>query len=279
MPIDPITGTIIGTGIQMAGNAINNKRNREQAEAQRNWSQKMQHDQNDFNRRQWELNNKYNSPIEQMARFKEAGLNPHLIYGKGTPGNATPIKSADVKPYSRAESKSVTQGLDVFNTYNQQKNIQAQTDNVEASASVHRQTALLKGLEFKKESKNEPYYQEYADANLLKLQSEARKGKVDADIAENTKDDVMKIVTAKLAQINSQTTETDFNSLLKDLDYDFKRHGVTNKDDYMKHWIVIHAKKNGYDPMNYLAAQDLATGVKDLLSDIIKIKTKIKPNK
>lgn len=28
----------------------------------------------------------YNSPAAQMARFKEAGLNPNLMYGQGTPG-------------------------------------------------------------------------------------------------------------------------------------------------------------------------------------------------
>lgn len=31
--------------------------------------------------------NKYNSPLEQIKRFKEAGLNPNLAYGQGTPGN------------------------------------------------------------------------------------------------------------------------------------------------------------------------------------------------
>lgn len=36
----------------------------------------------------WHAQNAYNSPAAQMARFKQAGLNPHLIYGQGNPGNA-----------------------------------------------------------------------------------------------------------------------------------------------------------------------------------------------
>ncbi|MFV1885011.1 MAG: hypothetical protein ACMZ7B_11025 [Balneola sp.] len=36
----------------------------------------------------WHLQNQYNSPAEQMQRFQNAGLNPNLIYGQGTPGNA-----------------------------------------------------------------------------------------------------------------------------------------------------------------------------------------------
>lgn len=31
----------------------------------------------------------YNSPAAQMARFKEAGLNPNLMYGQGNPGNVS----------------------------------------------------------------------------------------------------------------------------------------------------------------------------------------------
>lgn len=37
----------------------------------------------------WNQQNLYNSPEAQMQRFKEAGLNPHLIYGQGSSGNAS----------------------------------------------------------------------------------------------------------------------------------------------------------------------------------------------
>lgn len=44
--------------------------------------------QNQWNQEQWERENDYNSPESQMARFKEAGLNPDLIYGQGSNGNS-----------------------------------------------------------------------------------------------------------------------------------------------------------------------------------------------
>lgn len=37
----------------------------------------------------WHQQNLYNSPEAQMQRFQDAGLNSHLIYGQGSPGNAT----------------------------------------------------------------------------------------------------------------------------------------------------------------------------------------------
>lgn len=39
----------------------------------------------------WQRQNEYNSPSAQMQRFKDAGLNPHLIYGQGSSGNATQL--------------------------------------------------------------------------------------------------------------------------------------------------------------------------------------------
>lgn len=41
----------------------------------------------------------YNTPAMQMQRFKEAGLNPHLVYGQGSPGNQqAPLTYPDIKP-------------------------------------------------------------------------------------------------------------------------------------------------------------------------------------
>lgn len=45
--------------------------------------------QNQYNLDMWNLQNEYNSPAAQMRRYQEAGLNPALMYGQVTPGNAT----------------------------------------------------------------------------------------------------------------------------------------------------------------------------------------------
>ena len=41
------------------------------------------------NKEMWDLQNEYNHPRHQMARFRNAGLNPNLMYGMGTPGNVS----------------------------------------------------------------------------------------------------------------------------------------------------------------------------------------------
>jgi len=46
----------------------------------------------------WKMQNEYNSPLNQMKRLKEAGLNPNLMYGKGTVGNATTMPQYQAIP-------------------------------------------------------------------------------------------------------------------------------------------------------------------------------------
>lgn len=47
--------------------------------------------QNEYNLRMWNMQNEYNTPANQMKRYREAGLNPNLIYGSGqaSAGNAS----------------------------------------------------------------------------------------------------------------------------------------------------------------------------------------------
>lgn len=85
-----IAGALVSTGV----NAVS----RGGPKRQYKYNKKMAEYQNAVNRanaewayeqemklRQWQLD--YDSPAAQMKRFKDAGLNPNLIYGQGTPGN------------------------------------------------------------------------------------------------------------------------------------------------------------------------------------------------
>lgn len=62
MPIGAIGASLIGSGLNFASSAMSNL----------------------FNRRNYKKSLDYNSPKNQMARLKAAGLNPHLIYGSGS---------------------------------------------------------------------------------------------------------------------------------------------------------------------------------------------------
>lgn len=80
--------SLVGAGGTAVANGKLNKKNRE-------WQEKMSalnfernkelfDLQTRTNRMDWEMQNEYNSPVNQVKRLREAGLNPNLLYGNGS---------------------------------------------------------------------------------------------------------------------------------------------------------------------------------------------------
>lgn len=86
-PSGMISGVLGGIGnlLGNAGMAQQQRRNlEEQNRANMNLAQYQYSTQVDM----WNRANAYNTPAAQMQRFKDAGLNPNLIYGQGNAGNS-----------------------------------------------------------------------------------------------------------------------------------------------------------------------------------------------
>lgn len=90
--------------IAAAGNSIASAVAQTVASQEDKWAQKrsfeynmqMAQYQNEVNRENWHMQNQYNTPSAQMARLKEAGLNPNLVYGGGSA--QTPATSIHAMP-------------------------------------------------------------------------------------------------------------------------------------------------------------------------------------
>ena len=94
MPTDALItagGSLLGQGINAAVQGGMNRKTRK-------WNEKMYALQRQHALEDWARINEYNKPLSQMQRFKEAGLNPHLIYGQSN--TADPVRSTDVKQWS-----------------------------------------------------------------------------------------------------------------------------------------------------------------------------------
>lgn len=120
-------GPIIASGISAAagvGSTVAqtnlNKKNRkwqeEQAAIQREYSTERMNAQNAWNMEMWNKENEYNSPLSQVQRLRDAGLNP-LYYGLDG-SSASALESAQPLGYERAESNFQTNpiaaGIDAF---------------------------------------------------------------------------------------------------------------------------------------------------------------------
>jgi len=131
MPIDPVTGTLIATGVAAAGNAANMISQGNMNKKTRAWNEMMYEKQKSDNMKLWDLQNTYNSPTSQMSRLQEAGLNPNLVYGSGGGSFTSPTpKSADVQSWSPQAVKVDTGSM--LSAYNDFRLRDAQIKNVEA---------------------------------------------------------------------------------------------------------------------------------------------------
>lgn len=95
--------------------------------------------QNEWNQQQWERENAYNTPLEQMKRFKDAGLNPNLIYGQQNLSATSPEMTAgdgstptDMSMLGQMPTigDAVMRGIDNSLKVAQFKNIEANTRKV-----------------------------------------------------------------------------------------------------------------------------------------------------
>lgn len=95
---------------------------------------------NQYDLAKWQLENAYNSPLEQMKRFKDAGLNPNLIYGNGSAsaGNAGTIGSSHIDPaLASSQSLQLLSGASqVGRTMSEISNIEANTEKQKKESDV-----------------------------------------------------------------------------------------------------------------------------------------------
>lgn len=114
---------------------------------------------------QWDRSNAYNSPAQQMARLKGAGLNPMLAYGSGSvagntsgqsPSMGTPEQNFNYSPKQMA-TPDIVGPMQLVQQYQLTK---AQTDNVKMQTSATQQKInndIIQNalLEIDKQLKNE----------------------------------------------------------------------------------------------------------------------------
>lgn len=97
-------GAAVGGAFGLIGSAINYA-----------FQKKLAAQQNEYNLNMWNLQNEYNSPINQMRRYEEAGLNPALMYGQVSPGNASTVPQMHVPnaPDISGDMKDLAQAFNI----------------------------------------------------------------------------------------------------------------------------------------------------------------------
>lgn len=98
--MEPVTASLIAAGIGAASQGANAFAQGKMNKKTREWNEKMYGIQRTDALNDWMRQNEYNSPAAQMQRLRDAGLNPHLVYGGGANSVSQPIRSTDAKSWS-----------------------------------------------------------------------------------------------------------------------------------------------------------------------------------
>lgn len=126
---------ILNLGSTVLTNKANRKFAREQYDTQRRDTLADYHMQND-----------YNSPANQMKRFKEAGLNPNLIYKQTNEGGT--VRSTNLElPKAQAPTFDLSGIGSSLSSYMDTELKQAQVDNLKAANNVAIQDAALRAAQ------------------------------------------------------------------------------------------------------------------------------------
>lgn len=146
----------------------------------------------------WNRQNQYNTPQMQMKRYMEAGLNPNMIYGQGSPGNATqlPKFNAPSVDYSsrgpafdfgkvvdamQMHQNFEVQRAQIDNVRAQQKNTEMRTISEATRNAMMSVSMRLKEEEIKKLQLLTPAQRASLDAGVRKLDADTARSRWDVE--------------------------------------------------------------------------------------------------
>lgn len=177
------------------------------------------------------LSNAYNAPTAQMQRLKQAGLNPHLVYGSGSvTGNVTKkpqVHMATVQ--NELKDLALSKLTDTIGMYQDLRVKQAQINNIEAVTSVREQQAI-----------NEAFR-----AMMLKYEGQSKK--VKATVAKELEKTQIAIGKANLEKALNINKNLGFDAGMKELELELnkglKPYNMTSKDAFLFR-MLMNINKN-----------------------------------
>lgn len=248
MPLGALLPAIISGVGSLLGQGINAMSTSSANQSQLNYNKEMYDRQRADALADWTMQNDYNSPQAQMKRFKDAGLNPNLIYGQMT--NSPVVRTSSPQSYS-PEVARVDLGH-VANTamsaYFDTQLKEAQINNLRAQNSNILQDTLLKSANVLAVGTNtatkqielanlQKYSADAAEASLRSLEIGNRSKLQDIEIKEIMKAPNLQQALQNVKNLESTNYETKarIQNLLKsgklqDLDIQLKKNGIQPGD-------------------------------------------------
>lgn len=207
----------------------------------------------------WNMQNSYNSPAQQMQRFKEAGLNPNLIYGQSN--SADSIRSTDqakwnpetpdYKSFGNAAAVGLSAYQDITLQQEQVKNMHQQRTNMELDAALKTLTATSLDQKNQSAAALNPIAISTAAAALEKMQQDTQIASNQEKRTQQLQPEVLEQAILRTLQMQADNTGKQLNNqqikqqlenlkkdgTLKELDIQLKRLGIQPNDSMIMRMI------------------------------------------
>lgn len=138
--------TLVNPGAGIISGLIQGNQQRKNIELQNRGQMNLAQYQYTKDLEMWNRQNAYNAPSEQMARFQQAGLNPNMIYGQGSAGNATQMPHFQA-PELSYNYKPMFDPQSVLGQFQDAEIKNAQVDNLKAQRRILDAEATMKTWE------------------------------------------------------------------------------------------------------------------------------------
>lgn len=252
---------IIGAAGSLAGGMFNAQATQRQNRESQIWSQRMYQRQYDDALAFWRMQNEYNSPQAQMARFKEAGLNPNLVYSQGNPGNAGAINTPDVQqPQFRVPEfgNAVSGATSILSNYMDFEIKQAQYDNLLAQNTGILEDNMLKHAQRENILQNtkRSIFELQRDSDMLQTYYDAQreqlrqmKAQTDVMLSRNEREAAMNAsnlreAAERILNMRGQRLDTERAAELKRLDIELKSLGIQPSDPIYMRFLAQYIGKD-----------------------------------
>jgi len=127
----------------------------------------------------WGMQNAYNAPAAQMQRYRDAGLNPNLIYGQSNLGGN--VQVPDVTPVNFREPKFQGSKMDSL-MFADLRIKNAQANNLETQTQVIREDAILRKFQALSTEQNYNLEKDLYSVNADARRAGLRKTQVETDV-------------------------------------------------------------------------------------------------
>lgn len=214
----------VGAGIQQ--NA--------QASQQYQYQLALQHDAQAWNEKMWNMNNEYNTPLNQVKRLQEGGLNANLAYGSLSGNVAQPASAAGTNSMGRYQTSTEIQSarLAMANQMMQNaadlkvKEAQANLINEQAATEDFKRQNLAKDTDLKDwqaKSESENYYYLFEThperVRAIALKNKQTVEETERIIAETSFTRANEIIQKGYFALKQQLTEAQIADLHSQIQY------------------------------------------------------------